>query len=71
MVAVSVTTSSFTTASPRWKVCLDGHNDTVLLDSVLVVEVGGIGILQLLQSTNDLVEARVNFHHFDIQRWLH
>ena len=36
-----------------------------------MVKVGGITILQLLQSVNDLVEARLNFHHFDIQSWLH
>ena len=67
MVGVSVTTSSFTTASPCREVRLDGRGDSVLLDNVLMVEVGGISILQLLQSINDLVEARVNLHHFHIQ----
>ena len=35
-----------------------------------MVGVGGISILQLLQGVNDLVEARENFHYFDIQIWL-
>ena len=38
--------------------------------SCLTMKVGGNRILQLLQGINDLVEACVNFHHFDIQSWL-
>ena len=41
------------------------------LTYVSMVKVGGISILQLLQNIDDVVEARVNFHHFDIQSWLH
>ena len=39
------------------EVRLDGHSDNVLLDDVLMVKVGGNSILQLLQGTNDRVEA--------------
>ena len=53
------------------EVRLDGHSDNVLLDNVFMVKAGGISILHFLQSINDLVDARVNFHHFDIQSWLH
>ena len=43
------------------EVRLDGHSDNVLLDSVLMVKVGGNSILQLLQGINDLVEALCEF----------
>ena len=47
------------------EVPLDGHSDNVFLDNVFMVGVGGTSILQLLQSTKDLVEACVNFNHWD------
>ena len=52
------------------EVRLDGHSDNVLHDNVLMVKVGRNSTLQLLQGINDLVEACVKFHHFDIQGWL-
>ena len=53
------------------EVRLDGHSDKVLLENVVMLKVGGISILQLLQGVIDLVEACVDFRHFDIQSWLH
>ena len=66
------------TVSVTPEVRQDCHSDNVLLGNVLFVRcverrmvgVCNISILDLLQNANDLVEARVNFHYFDVQSWL-
>ena len=78
MVAVSETTSSFSSASPcRRFVRIVTVTMSCLTMSCFFAasrdawwQSAGVRILQLRQKTNDLVEARVVCHYFDIQSWL-
>ena len=45
----------------------DNHHINNLL--LCIVEVGGIGILELLQSANDFAAASLNSHYFEKSEW--